>query len=596
MPDERWWIGREAVQIVGHSAYGGGVPVIFTVMDATAELGMKPVLLATHPDVVTAARTQGREVWAYPGIVREPHAVHDLLTAVRLSRSLRRRGVRIVHTHTSKGGMVGRLAARLAGCDVVIHHTHGFYHAGLKRGIKRSFMRSLERFFGRMDDRQVFINSQEFDEAVAERIATPLQARLCFNGIEAPAGSLDDPAAVRARFGLPTGGPIVGSVCRIDFEQKGLDVGLRAFARVAEQVPEAVWVIAGTGDDAAEMDRRVTEAGLADRVLLLGHVVGAGAMHRAFDITFAPSRREGQSVSVLEAMACATPCVTTRISGNEDLVEQDVTGVMVSVDDVDAMVAELVALLGDGERRRRMGANALASYERTFTRDALLGRVKALYLDALAGEVALPITITPMRDAHVSDVVNVHLASFRGFFLTELGPAFLRAYYRGAVRDPSATALVAMSGGRVVGFVVGSGEPGGFYGRLLRRGWLRFGVAALPAVLRRPAVVGRVLRAVRKPAQAATPAGVAGLYSLAVSPDGQGRGVGGALVERFCAELDDAGSERVRLETDASGNDAVNAFYRAHGFDQAREYTTPEGRRMLEYERDLRKGADSREC
>lgn len=589
--ESAWWVGQEAVQIVGHSAAGGGVPVIFAVMDATAELGMVPVVLATHPDVVDMARADGRSVWEFPGIVREPHVIGDLLTAFRLAAALRRRGVRIVHTHTSKAGMVGRLAARIAGCDLVLHHTHGFYHAGLRRGLKRALMRGLERFFGRLDDRQVFINSSEFDSAVAERIASPEQARLCFNGIAEPVLAAADRAQVRAMFGLPLDAPIVGTVCRIDFEQKGLDAGLAAFALVARRDPETLWAVAGAGEDLPRLEHMVADAGLSDRVILLGRIAVGASLHRAFDVTFAPSRREGQSVSALEAMACGTAVVTTRIPGNSDLIEDGRSGVLVEVDDVASMADALVDLLDSPESRASLGREARASYERAFTRDAMVARVQALYREALGLPVSASPVLTPMRGAHVAQAVRVHLSAFPGFFLTQLGAPFLRAYYASALRDPSCVAFVAVDAGRVRGVAVGSTAPGGFYRRLLASRWWLFGLAALPAVMRDPRVVRRVLRALRKPGEAAVPEGVAGLFSLAVAPDAQGEGLGGSLLEHLTEAVAGAGCSEMRLETDAAGNERANEFYRGHGFEVVREYTTPEGRRMLEYGRDLRRGA-----
>jgi ribosomal protein S18 acetylase RimI-like enzyme len=131
--------------------------------------------------------------------------------------------------------------------------------------------------------------------------------------------------------------------------------------------------------------------------------------------------------------------------------------------------------------------------------------------------------------------------------------------------------------------VAGSAAPRGFYAGLLRRDWLRFGLASLGAVLRRPSVIARLLRAVRQPADSPGEPGTAGLFSIGVDPALQGTGAGSQLVAAFRDAARRRGARRVYLTTDQIGNDAVNAFYRRQGFTVERQFVTPEGRAMNEY-------------
>lgn len=195
--------------------------------------------------------------------------------------------------------------------------------------------------------------------------------------------------------------------------------------------------------------------------------------------------------------------------------------------------------------------------------------------------------VLDMRSEHVRQVVDVHMRAFPGFFLTTLGPAFLRTYYRAAANAAGAIALVAVEDGRVAGFAVGNRHPAGFYRRLLRRRWPGFALAAVPGVLRSPSAVPRVLRAVRYPSTRGGDAGAAGLFSIAVVPSSRGAGVGGALLAAFEREARAKGALRVVLETDADRNDVANAFYRSAGFSVVREFEQTQGRRMLEYVKEL---------
>lgn len=186
--------------------------------------------------------------------------------------------------------------------------------------------------------------------------------------------------------------------------------------------------------------------------------------------------------------------------------------------------------------------------------------------------------IRPMTRADLRDVVSVHRAAFPNFFLSFLGPAFLRVFY-GFVASEG-IALVAVVDGRIAGFVAGVHDSRSFYRRLLRRRFVQVALALVPATLRRPSTIVRVARRARqRTADGPIHAG-AELMSLAVDPEKRQQGIGRALIEAFAAR---AGS--LWLTTDAEDNDAVIRFYENLGFTRGRGYTTAEGRALLELSR-----------
>ncbi len=190
--------------------------------------------------------------------------------------------------------------------------------------------------------------------------------------------------------------------------------------------------------------------------------------------------------------------------------------------------------------------------------------------------------VRAMTPEDVVGVVVVHVSSFPSYFLSSLGPRFLRRYYRSALDDASSIAFVVVSADVVQGVIVGSIDPGGFYSRLLKRHALGFAFDALPAMLRRPSTALRLMRALSKPRESGRPAGTAGVFSIAVSPDLQRTGIGKLLLNAFVHEARERRALSVGLETDADGNDQAIAFYGALGFKTSRKYETREGRRMLE--------------
>ena len=144
--------------------------------------------------------------------------------------------------------------------------------------------------------------------------------------------------------------------------------------------------------------------------------------------------------------------------------------------------------------------------------------------------------IRAMLSADVASAVRIHIGSFQGFFLSFLGPRFLRELYTGILKDPSGIAYVSKTDGYVIGFVAGSDQPIGLYRRLLIKYWWKFGLAALPAFIRKPSVLPRLIRAMKMPNQALPADRCGTLMSIAVDRTTQGQGVGKKLVHAFLVE------------------------------------------------------------
>lgn len=193
--------------------------------------------------------------------------------------------------------------------------------------------------------------------------------------------------------------------------------------------------------------------------------------------------------------------------------------------------------------------------------------------------------ILPMGYRHIAEAGRIHQAAFPGFFLSFLGPRFLRELYRAFILEESGIALAAedLSTGRILGIAAGTLEPAGFFKRLLAQRWWAFGFWSLPALARRPKALARVLRAVSYRGDSPDDKKRALLSSIAVAPGRQGTGLGAALLEEWVDSARKRGAPGCYLTTDAVDNDAVNGFYIRNGWRFASEYVTPESRRMNLY-------------
>jgi GNAT superfamily N-acetyltransferase len=199
------------------------------------------------------------------------------------------------------------------------------------------------------------------------------------------------------------------------------------------------------------------------------------------------------------------------------------------------------------------------------------------------------ISVREARPSDVAALAALHVESFKGFFLSRLGPRFVGELYRGFVESPDAVCVVAFQNADVVGIAAGPIDPRVFFRRLLLKRGYRFALAALPVLARHPWEVGqRLLGALLYRGEAPPRYACAALLStICVHPSSQGTGVARVLLERFCAVAATGGARYAYLTTDRDDNQSVNAFYVRAGFSLTAEVRRSGGRIMNCYLRQI---------
>ena len=189
------------------------------------------------------------------------------------------------------------------------------------------------------------------------------------------------------------------------------------------------------------------------------------------------------------------------------------------------------------------------------------------------------------RKADIAEVVAIHQAAFPDAFLSHLGPAFLKSYYRLVLNSEKGIFLVATNACRIGGFVAGFTRPWEFYRLMLRNGW-RFAIPLLLALVRQPRLFGRVCYSMRRVCDATPGTNVSSsceLSSIAVAPDVTGKGLGTELVHAFLRQAWTSGADRVYLTTEAEHNEEAIGFYSKLGFRLRRTFRQFSNRLMNEY-------------
>lgn len=288
----------------------------------------------------------------------------DALALAELVIVMRRERPAVVHTHTSKAGFLGRLAARVARVPAVIHQPHGHIFYGYYGAARTRFYLVLERLAAHWTDRLITLTERGTAEHLARGIGRAAQYRTVPSGVPTAELRAAAPsrAAARAALGVSADAFVVAGLGRL-VPVKGFDVLLRALPTLLAAVPQARLVLVGDGPEREALHAQAAALGVADHVRITGATGDVGRWLAACDVLAAPSRNEGMGRALVEAMALGLPVVAAAVGGIPTVVLDGETGRLVRSEDAGALAAALVELGLDEALCRKLGAVAVRHAE-----------------------------------------------------------------------------------------------------------------------------------------------------------------------------------------------------------------------------------------
>ena len=314
-----------------------------------------------------------------PQLRREVGVHRDALALGRLWRLIRQARPDIVHTHSSKGGFLGRLAARLAGVPRIVHTPHGHvFHGYFRPDVARGFI-TLERLAARWTDRIITLTDAEARQHLAVGIGRPEQFLTIPSGVDFSdlAGAPRRAAGLRASLNLPPEARLVGAVSRLA-PVKGLQHLIAAMPEILRGCPNAYLVIAGDGEQRTALERQAVELELSPHVKFLGYQTDPAAVTAMLDIFVLPSINEGLGRALVRAMALGKPIVASQVGGVPELLADGLAGWLVSPADPQSLAGAIGTLLTERGRATALGEAGRVRAPR-YSVEAMLDALMKLY-------------------------------------------------------------------------------------------------------------------------------------------------------------------------------------------------------------------------
>ncbi len=321
-----------------------------------------------------------------PSLRRPLNPMRDLQALWSLIRVIRREQPDIVHTHTSKAGMLGRLAAWLAGVRVIVHTPHGHVFYGHFGRAASGVFRLLERALAARTTRLIALTEAERDEHLVCSVGRPGQFAVIPSGVDLARFQAVAGTAHRRLAGvdLPAAAVVVGSVGWLT-PVKGHRYLVEALGRLKPRYPSVYGLIVGSGALLDDLKALAAAHGLADSVRFVGLRHDVVDCLAAMDVFVLPSLNEGMGRALVEAMAAGRPVVASRVGGVPTLIEHRRNGLLVPPGDAEALAAALDELISKPDWARTLGAAARAGIGERFSADDMVKAVDAVYAKALQG-------------------------------------------------------------------------------------------------------------------------------------------------------------------------------------------------------------------
>lgn len=313
----------------------------------------------------------------------------QFVSAIKLSRIIKREGINLVHSHTPLAGVfLSRLAGWMAGVPVITHaHTKDFLS---QNHILRAYQFSLNWVTSRFFCAKVIAVSKSVKNQIIKQGVASHKIIVVYNGVSLDeAENYNNSIRIRKEFGLRQNQPIIGTVGRL-CKDKGQRILIQAAPKVIKKIPDAVFMIVGENpaQEREYKDRLEDLAhslGVKQYVIFTGYRADIMELMNAFEFFVLPSSVEGLPVVILEAMAAKKAVITTSVGGNPEIVVDGETGTLIPPEDPDKLAEAIIYHLENLEISKRMGENGCVSLRRHFSLLQMLSGIMNVYEQVVKG-------------------------------------------------------------------------------------------------------------------------------------------------------------------------------------------------------------------
>jgi len=346
------------------------------------------VLLITGPalgpegDLLTEGRGRAVPQLMIPSLRRAIHPLRDYSAFRSIGRALRDFRPEVVHTHSAKGGILGRLAASSLRVPVIVHTVHGAPFHEFQQPVVRDFYLKCERYAAGKCHALISVADAMTERLTAAGVAPADKFTTIYSGmdVEPFLNAEQRRATARRELGFSDDHVVVGKIARL-FHLKGHEFLIEAAAEVVRRMPQVRFLLVGDGVLRSQLEQQIAAAGLQDHFCLVGLVDPdrIPEMVAAMDLLVHCSLREGLARALPQALIAGRPVVSYDIDGAREVVLDDETGYLLRPRSVAPLAAAVIRLVGDEPLRHRLGTEGQRRFTDQFRHETMTAQIRDLY-------------------------------------------------------------------------------------------------------------------------------------------------------------------------------------------------------------------------
>ena len=320
-----------------------------------------------------------------PALVRPVHPLKDYLALRHLERDFCQARPDIVHTHSGKGGILGRLAAARAGVPIIIHTVHGPSFGSFQGFLPNLLFRSAERYAARVTSHFVVVADAMTRQYLAAGIGKNHQYTRILSGFALePFLRATNDTKLRSRFGLQADDFVIGKIARL-FKLKGHDDLFAVAPRLVQECPRVKFLLVGDGAWRGRFETQARALGLQNHFVFTGLVAPdeVPPLVGIMDVLVHLSLREGLPRALPQALAAGRPVVAYDSDGANEVCFENQTGFLIRPGDLSGLEQRLLLLARDPELRRRLGESGRSFVRERFNTQQMVDQLYELYLGLL---------------------------------------------------------------------------------------------------------------------------------------------------------------------------------------------------------------------
>ncbi|MEC7850446.1 MAG: glycosyltransferase family 4 protein [Candidatus Neomarinimicrobiota bacterium] len=328
--------------------------------------------------VERAKKVEAVKLFDIPFLGREVSPYRDIRAFLSLYKLFKEEDFTIIHTHSSKAGLLARLAAVLNKTPIVIHTIHGFAFNDFMNGLKKNFFIYLEKLLAKWTDVLITVSNLNKKKIIDLNIAHENKIKNIYSGIDLSLFTNKRNDEFRKELNLENDHLLLGSVGRLS-NQKDPITMIEAFGIISKPFPNAHLALVGDGELKGKILEKIDQLKLNDRIHLTGNKNNPWSVYHSMDLFIMSSIYEGLGRSITEALSCGVPVVCTDVEGVPEIVRDNITGILVRPKDSNKLADAIIRTLNDMETAKKMAEEGRRFVNDNFDVNKMVNDIDSIY-------------------------------------------------------------------------------------------------------------------------------------------------------------------------------------------------------------------------